>query len=191
MEVYWNSSWWDRILNGQWYSWSKTDLNLMLKEELNQYLLCICFMPAAAVITWCVVLYVFLHSHVDYPFKELDIISISLLRNMRLKKCELFAKYPKEIINRYEIWKLCIYHIQEPHLWRGSRDLRGAIDKACVPDISHSSSLHLRKLSVEMTETEKRKVSLLRRRREGLMIFKVFLHAEIEHLFLSTLWFIN
>ena len=59
-------------------------------------------MPAAGVIIWYMVLYIFLHYHVDYPFKELDIISISLLKNMRLIKCELFAKYPKEIINRYE-----------------------------------------------------------------------------------------
>lgn len=69
----------------------------------------------------------------------------------------------------------------------GQKTLRGAIDKACVPEVRQSSSLHLRKLSVEMTETEKRKVSLLRMRREGCMIFKVFLHAEIEHFFLSTL----
>jgi len=69
----------------------------------------------------------------------------------------------------------------------GQKTLRGPIDKACVPGVRHSSSLHLRKLSVEMTEIEKRKVSLLRMRREGGMIFKVFLHAEIEHLFLSTL----
>lgn len=69
----------------------------------------------------------------------------------------------------------------------GQKALRGAIDKAYVPEVRHSSSLHLRKLSVEMTEIEKRKVSLLRMRREGCMIFKVLLHAEIEHLFLSTL----
>lgn len=69
----------------------------------------------------------------------------------------------------------------------GQKALRGAIDKAYVPEVRHSSSLHLRKLSVEMTEIEKRKLSLLRMRREGCMIFKVFLHAEIEHLFLSTL----
>lgn len=150
-------------------------------------------MPAAAVITWCVVLYVFLHSHVDYPFKELGIISISLLRNMRLKKCELFAKYPKEIINRYEIYhnRYAFTTYRNRTCEEGQETLRGAIDKACVPYVRHSSSLHLRKLSVEMNETEKRKVSLLRRRREGRMIFKVFLHAEIEHLFLSTLWFIN